>query len=139
MDSSTPRSPSVASSGSSVGPPLDASPTPTGSAAPSSPVSEVAFEGSRLTLGSIGDRCALTFEKGSTVRLELAPPCHVLVWNQPPPRLPNGRAQSGGEPIGRQGDAMAWKYATAHDAKVLAVIGDPVAEAMRGGSLFKLR
>jgi len=63
----------------------------------------------------------------------------VLVWNDPPPRLPNGRAESGGQQVGKQGDAMVWKYSTAHDAKVIAVIGDPVSDRHRSGSLFKTR
>jgi hypothetical protein len=95
----------------------------------------------RLKLGVTGDRCALTFgdESAKAVSLDLTPPCYLLVWNQPPPRLPNGRAESGGQPVGTRGEPMAWKYPTARGATVVAIIGDSVADSMREGSLFKTR
>jgi hypothetical protein len=65
-------------------------------------------------------------EANSPLALDLAPPCYVLVWNAPPPRLPGGRSESGGLPIGSVGEVMAWKYPTASGTTVLAVIGDPV-------------
>lgn len=62
----------------------------------------------------------------SPLGLDLAPPCYVLVWNAPPPRLRGGRSESGGLPIGSAGEVMAWKYPTARGTTVLAVIGDAV-------------
>lgn len=144
----TPRATASVSSAAASAPALAASPpvaierdagAEAASPSGSNSVSEVNFEGTRLSVGVIGDRCVLTFKGGSAVRLDLTPPCYVLLWTEPPPRLTNGRAESGGQPVGRQGDAMAWKYATAHDAKVLAVIGDPVGDPYRADPLFKTR
>jgi len=114
---------------------------PSAAATAASVASEYRFESTRLDLAVSGNRCSLTFVGGSvhTVSLDLTPPCYLLIWNQPPPRLANGRAESGGQPVGSQGDAMAWKYSTAGDAKVIAVIGDSVADSLRRGALFKTR
>jgi hypothetical protein len=49
-------------------------------------VSEVSFEGTRVAVGVVGDRCAVTFKGGDVVHLDMAPPCYVLVWNEPPVR-----------------------------------------------------
>jgi len=110
-------------------------------AAPTASISasEVTFEGTRLTVGVVGDRCVLTFKGGDAVRLDLAPPCYVLVWNEPPPRLTYASPESDGQPVGAKGEAMAWKYPSAHDAKVLAVIGDSIPERLRGDSVLKIR
>jgi hypothetical protein len=74
-----------------------------------------------------------------TLVLALRPPCHLITWRQPAPRAATRGGVSDGRPVGAVGDAMAWRYPSARGVVVVAVIGDPVPDSMRGGKLYQQR
>jgi hypothetical protein len=74
-----------------------------------------------------------------TLALGLRPPCHLLTWQRPPPTRDPASSTSAGAPIGTIGQPMAWQYADASGVIALAVIGDPVPDALRESSLYRLR
>jgi hypothetical protein len=100
----------------------------------------------RVRLADDGVVCRIFHraEKGDPEQelpLELAPPCHLVVWRVPPPARPSTdeRAAAGAAPVGGVGEPMAWRYRTAGNAVVLAVIGDPIRQDQRHDELYLLR
>jgi len=99
------------------------------------------IEGRRIRLTEDASACALTHavadQPEQVVKLSLSPPCHLMMWKDSPPRREanrtstNAEADSDGDPVGQAGDPMAWRYPTADNATVVAIIGDPVPERMR--------
>lgn len=108
----------------------DAAPAPT----------EYLVAGHTLRLVVEGDACVVEREGGAgaaiKLKLDLRPPCHLLTWRQPAARPAD--ATSDGIPVGSVGAPMAWRY-PGKGAVVLAVIGDPLPENLRAGSLARLR
>jgi hypothetical protein len=111
-----------------------------GSAPDAAPPIEYLVAGHTLRLVVEGDACVVEREGGAgaaiKLKLDLRPPCHLLTWRQPPARPAD--ATSDGVPLGSVGAPMAWRY-PGKAVAVLAVIGDPLPEKLRAGSLARLR
>ena len=64
-----------------------------------------------------------------------------MTWQHPPPRSAGG--PSNGTPLGKVGAPVAWRYPPGRDTKraiaVMAVIGDPMAEALAKDPVWKER
>lgn len=81
-----------------------------------------------------------TDERNSTqrLRLSLRPPCYLLTWQAHPPRTsPDG--VSDGEPVGKVGDPIAWRYRSAKGAIVIGVIGDDIPSEVRSSRYVRER
>ena len=76
------------------------------------------------------DHWAANSDGGPRRRLTLGvvPPCHVLMWNDTPPRTSVSKGTSEGAPVGQKGDVRAWQYPSMRRTTVFIVIGDPVSE-----------
>ncbi len=94
-------------------------------------------ENHQISLHSEGSQCVLQHQAtdsigviGPSQRLVLAlrPPCYFMLWQAPPPKKARGSI-SGGIAVGKQGGVLAWRYASAKNAIVLAIIGDPDEDA----------
>jgi hypothetical protein len=106
--------------------------------------SEYTVQGHALRLVSEKGKCAVEHHRvGQTqttkLELDLGPPCHMLTWRSLPPTRSRTTGVSDGVPVGTRGDAMAWRYASADGVVTLAIIGDPVPQELRSGSLYRLR
>jgi hypothetical protein len=107
------------------------------------PPTEYLVAGHSLRLVVEGEVCVVEGERGTggavKLTLDLRPPCHLLTWREPPPRLAD--KASDGLPLGSAGAPMAWRYPGKAGAGVvvLAVIGDPLPEHLRASSLARLR
>ena len=69
--------------------------------------------------------------------LMLRSPCYLLIWQTEPPAKKTGHAT--GIPVGNLGSPIAWRYASAKNAVVLAVIGDPIPDSLLQSQLYRLR
>jgi len=101
-------------------------------ASPHQGAGEAKLAGNKIEVVAEAQNCWLAFqppgEETQAYRLDLVPPCHLLLWQRPPPPKSNA---SLGEPVGNVGDVMAWRYSRVQGSAVFAVIGDPVPESMR--------
>jgi hypothetical protein len=71
-------------------------------------------------------------------KLDLKPPCYLVMWKQAPPKLVD-HSVSDGVPIGTKGTPMAFRYKVARGTVAMAVIGDPPSPDPRPDSLYQLR
>ncbi len=113
--------------GASGGGPAAEAPKP--SALP--PPAEYEVEGHRFALVVEHDACYISphYSRGRDARLPLGfpPPCHLLLWRQPPPiEHPKDAA-----PLGQLGDPMAWKFSGRQPVVALVVIGGPISERQK--------
>jgi hypothetical protein len=108
---------------------------------PAPPAPEtVALEGQTFRLHADEGNCRLVVSgrgEEKSLRLDLIPPCHFLVWQHPPPRTAGG--PSNGAPVGAVGDPVAWRYAGKQAVAVMAVIGDPMAEGLAKDPVWQQR
>ena len=99
--------------------------------AQSPPSPEYAVAGHTFRLAVTDSVCAIeqAVNAGAARRfvLDLRPPCYLVVWRDPPPRM---RKASGSNPVGGVGDPAAWRYGRKSNTTVVAVIGDPVPERL---------
>lgn len=100
--------------------------------------------GQRLRLVSQGDSCVVLAWPADapaaaprTLPLTLTPPCHFLVWRATPPATAG--APSDGVSVGEAGALAAWRYKSAKNATVVAVIGDPISAEQRADPIVKKR
>jgi hypothetical protein len=95
----------------------------------------VALASRSLAVSQDGGRCVLTIVgKGAAgssqvVPLDLREPCQLVVWQADAFKGP--KAASGGVRIGADGEAMAWRYASAKNVTVAMVMGDAISEAAK--------
>lgn len=73
------------------------------------------------------------------LRTELKPPCYLVRWLRPPPSGDRDQSVSDGRPIGAVGDLMAWRYGGEDGSIAIAVLGDPIPDRLKAGSLYKVR
>jgi hypothetical protein len=102
---------------------------------------DYSLEGRHIRLETGGAHCRIIDRTDAAdaqaLTLELAPPCHVLLWAELRP-APGHVAESGGVAVGNAGEPVAWRYPSAGNATVIAVIGDPVPE-LRDSSSYRER
>ncbi len=93
--------------------------------------SEHVLEGHVLRLLNGGEQCVLErrLQADQTQvqkqTLELRPPCHFMRWSNSPPTMQKKRPSSAGVAVGSKGDPRAWRYPSANNVIVIAVLGDP--------------
>lgn len=92
-----------------------------------------------LRLADEDGRCVVLSESGAGQKLVLGlePPCHVLLWREPPPSDTGGDAD--GVAVGKLGEAMAWRFPNLGTAIHAAVIGDEIDPSLKESLTYKTR
>lgn len=96
--------------------------------------------GSRaLRLAEEGGKCVVLPEGATEPKLvlDLAAPCHVLLWRDPPPT--GTGAQADGVAVGKAGEAMAWQFPDLGSAIHAVVIGDEIDPSLKESLTYKTR
>lgn len=103
-------------------------------------------EAQSFTVGSLALRLAeeggtcVVLPDGATepkLVLDLAAPCHVLLWRDPLPSATD--AQADGVAVGKMGEAMGWRFPDIGAAIHAAVIGDEVDPSLKESLTYKTR
>jgi hypothetical protein len=92
-----------------------------------------------LRLVEEGGKCVV-LPAGATepkLVLDLAVPCHILLWRDPPPT--GTGAQADGVAVGKAGEAMAWQFPDLGTAIHAAVIGDEIDPSLKESLTYKTR
>jgi hypothetical protein len=72
------------------------------------------------------------------LKLDLRPPCYLLVWRHRPPTT-DAQGISDGVPVGGAGEPMAFRYKVARGTVAIAVIGDSPVPDPRPESMYQTR
>jgi hypothetical protein len=103
---------------------------------------EVTVAGHTMRLVTASDTCLIEHRsdqaRGRQLMLDLRPPCYLLIWPGTPPKS-GSSGVSDGQPVGRMGEPMAWRYPKANGVIALAVIGDPMPKDLRASRSYQLR